>query len=189
MGNSQTGEAESDKMVYGALKCYLWFKQLIINQEGKFSNEYGKNVFRILANPSATKNLISVDDVVEASLRVREKGDLNITYNLVNPVTTTVGEIRGSIFKTIGVDFFVLDLSVEKGEMSKWERLIYRATKIYKPYMLQDDPNWDISNTLRIMGKNKFHKFNPELQCKLYKNYIDKCSYGIQFIQKRANCK
>lgn len=172
MGHSQTGEAESDKMVYGALKCYLWLKQLIMKQEGMAHAKNAVNGLRICANPLATKNLISVDDVIEASLRAREKGDLNLAYNLVNPEPTTVAEICDAIFRTIGADFFVLDSSVEKENMNKLESLIYRATTLYKPYMLQHDPLWDMSNTLRLMGKREFHKFDIEVQSRLYKSYI-----------------
>jgi len=172
MGHSQTGEAESDKMVYGALKCYFWIKQFIMKQEGMAQDKYAPSRLRICANPMATKNLISVDDVVKASLRAREKGERNLAYNLVNPEPTTVAEVCDAIFRTIGTDFFVLDPGVEKEDMNKLESLIYRATSLYKPYMLQDDPAWDMSNTLRLMKKNEFHKFDFEAQCKLYKSYI-----------------
>lgn len=184
MGHSKTAEAESEKMVYGVVKNYFWLKWLILKEFGKIPSEIKKNKLRVRGKPEVFKNLITVDDVIEASLRIKEKGETGTSYHLTNPKMTTLQNIHEAIYDAAGCDFFTFDPTFERESMSKWEHVVDRGIRVYGPHMVNHDPDWDMSNTLKLMKKEEFHELNYELQYFLYKTHILKWISSEGFIGK-----
>jgi nucleoside-diphosphate-sugar epimerase len=168
MGDSVTGEAKSDKMVYGVVK--LCERALRIVQR-----EYGETIpssvnYFIKGNRAASKNLIAIDDVTALMLRVRQKGQVGKTYHLCNPYSTTVGELEVCIQKILNIDFMAIAPDYPDRHDIR-QKMIDRGVKAYEPYLMHSDPVFDMTST-RSISDLAIKPVDEKLQCFLYERYV-----------------
>jgi nucleoside-diphosphate-sugar epimerase len=168
MGDSVTGEAKSDKMVYGVLKlCERALRTL--------QKEYGRTIpssvnYFIKGNRAASKNLIAIDDVTDLMLRVRQKGQVGKTYHLCNPLSTTIGEIHDCVQKALNINFLTAAPDYPDSHDIR-QKMIDRGVRVYEPYVLHSDPVFDMSNTQSISNL-AIKPVDNKLQCFLYERYV-----------------
>ncbi|MFW6449593.1 MAG: SDR family oxidoreductase [Nanoarchaeota archaeon] len=159
VGDSQTGEAESDKMVYGVIKLYGVLDKLM-KRNGQ-SEAVG-----ILGQRDATKNIIPVDNVADAMIAIKDNGQEGKTYHITNPEPTYVGIMHDAITESLGLDKLVISESPGNG---KWRQRVDRFLDVYKDYMTMSDPVFDQSNMFSVY--NGFTKLTKEKQKQLYQRW------------------
>jgi nucleoside-diphosphate-sugar epimerase len=168
MGDSVTGEAKSDKMVYGVLKlCERALRTL--------QKEYGETIpssvnYFIKGNRAASKNLIAIDNVTDLMLRVRQKGQVGKTYHLCNPQSTTIGEIHDCVQKALNINFLTAAPDYPDSHDIR-QKMIDRGVRVYEPYVLHSDPVFDMTNTQSISNL-AIKPVDNKLQCFLYERYV-----------------
>jgi len=170
MGNSKSFEADSDKMVYGVVKLYHTLNRLL-EREYRDENGLPNNLnFDVRGVRSATKNCITVDSVVEMMLAVKNNGQIGQTFHLTNPIPTTIGELHDNILAALDINYLSISPNVHDNGHKK-QKFVNRGVELYEEYMNQDDPVFDMTNVVELIGNNSVPKFDSDLQQKLYKAY------------------
>jgi nucleoside-diphosphate-sugar epimerase len=168
MGDSVTGEAKSDKMVYGVVKlCERALRTL--------QREYGETIppsvnYFIKGNSAASKNLIAIDDVTDLMFQVRQKGQVGKTYHLCNPTSTTIREIHDCVRKILNITFMTVAPDYQDRHDIR-QKMIDRGIKVYEPYLMHSDPVFDMTNTHSISDL-AIKPVDKKLQCFLYERYV-----------------
>jgi nucleoside-diphosphate-sugar epimerase len=160
MADSQTLDAKCDKrMVYG----FMWGVQMaadaLMRKEGKgaFWDNWHKATdpskftevnFRINADPRTPKDLITLDDftnVTEAVLK--DPMRYGRTYNIVNPMKTTVGQIIDTMQRALHITGVTYDPTLTRDQMNNaGEKMFDRAGKDYYPYVHGMESQWKSDN-------------------------------------------
>lgn len=170
MGDTETGDCDSDKMVYGVIKLYD-----IINKV--LSRSYNKNIpkgikYYIKGVSNSLLNLISVNNVVDLILKIGEYGEVNKAFHLTNPNYASVEDIHNYVKYSVGVDYIELKEKLPE-TVDKIQMKINSSVKIYDSYMTVSDPTFDLKNTLEVVGdRYKFDFFDKKLQVFLYSKYL-----------------
>ena len=95
------------------------------------------------------KNLVTVDDVVALCLAIRAKGTAtNKTFNLVNSNNLTIGDALEAIQRILKVSGYCYDPSLSRATLrdEAVERAAFRYTRMYWPYALNTEPQWQTGN-------------------------------------------
>jgi nucleoside-diphosphate-sugar epimerase len=171
MGHSESGEVESDKMVYGVVKLYhLLFKLLKreYRDKGKIPDDLR---YFTKGEQDATKNLIAVDDVIRVMNAIRENGEIGKTYHVCNPKYNTVWNIIQTIQDSLNINIVNLSMNMVESNDKK-QKMINKGVKIYEPYMTITDPIFDLTNVSNVYPIEKIKQFTKELQLFMYSHYI-----------------
>lgn len=190
MGDSKTGDAMSeDRMVYGYLlglyhAALQSFIEPSINPKEKnfweywnnCGNEYKNIDMKFRADGNTTKNLVTLDDVVNTCMAIR-KDPLKEgrTYNVVNPFNTTVKEIIDTMQKTLHIQGIEYIPNLSQQDINKDnlpERLAFRQTKPYWPYVHINEPEWSYDN-VKNLGIRRV-EMNTNLLHFLMESYVNK---------------
>ena len=148
MGNSRTGEVSVDKMVYGILKTYHLVRRLV-NREYR-DGPPKKLKYYVKGNPSVTKNLICVDDVVRLMLEIRRKGEIGRTYHCTNPQTISIGKLHEILTKLLNINFFEMKVDFSPDVTDRKQRVVDRGVEVYQDYMLHSDPIFNQTNLNKV---------------------------------------
>jgi len=171
VGHSQTGEAESDKMVYGVVRCYhtlaSWLERNVHDHNGRRP----KLRYVVRADYDVAKNLICVDDCVRIMLAARERGALRRTYHACHHQTLDTGAEHQIMCRILGIDYLKIDPSHD-GTTDVVQKFIDRGLRVFEPYMLHSDPIFDLSNT-RALGGYELHPMDAERFTFLVKCYVE----------------
>ena len=182
VGDSKTAGNFSNYGPYGILRMidlsvsrlkHIYKKKNLLfkNNDIKMQDNIFYIPIRVIGRYEKPLNLITVDYAIKAIMSIF-KNDNNIgkTYHITNSCPPTVGMLKDCIFdilKARGVKF--VDAKVfDKKPMKIWESTFNRNIKLYQPYLLFDEPNFDTVNTQNVL-RNKDIK-----QVKLDKNLITK---------------
>jgi nucleoside-diphosphate-sugar epimerase len=141
LGDSRTHEAESDKMVYGALKTYHRFLQVL---RGKYTTEQiralGQTPFRMQARPEVSKNCICLDDAVGLlAALMQARPDPGSVFHLTNPHPTTVAGLHAAVLRSLDLDCLALTAE-EVSDPQAEEALLARGMGVYRPYLTNEEP-------------------------------------------------
>ena len=168
IGHSKTGKSEGERrMVYG----YIAGLYHAIAESGQFGaepefweqwhkreqtprNEWPLVPCRLRGYPPSTKNLVAIDDAVEVILRIAESGNVTgKTYHIVNPHNTTYGEIIEGMSKALRVNGLkpAGDLT-EVNPDNPIELTAHRYLRVFWPYIMDSDPEWDTTNMQQAVG-------------------------------------
>ena len=106
---------------------------------------------RLLVDAETTKNMVTIDDVISVCLALRRSGTAaGKTYNIVNRNNLTIGQIGVVIQRLLKITGYVADPSLT-GQTVKGgsivERVAFRYTRLFWPYALNSEPDWETTNT------------------------------------------
>jgi len=188
MGHSRTGDAMGeDRMVYG-YQLGVYYSALYNFEPPRDKNfwDYWKSSngepktirTRLRADGNTTKNLVTLDDVVNVSMAIRNSDDnASRTYNVVNPKNVTVKQIIDTMQRTLhiqGIEYIPNlpkeDIKCESGTQT--ERLAYRQTEPYWPYVHNMEPTWKYDNVSALGVKRV--EMTPNLLDFLLTTYVNK---------------
>jgi nucleoside-diphosphate-sugar epimerase len=153
VGDSRNGAAESDKMIYGALKVLWRFRGLL---EGKYGPSgmaaIPPGAFAVLGNDEVEKNLICVDDLIRLMLAVVHEGPSpGSVLHLVNPRTVRVRELYSAMVELLGITCLRLVPSLPD-VLSEEEQALRHGIEVYEPYIFSQEPVFDTSRTRALVG-------------------------------------
>ncbi len=153
VGDSRTGEAESDKMLYGAFKVFWRLRTLL---ESKYPPAalaaLPAGRFSLTGRPEVAKNALCLDDAVRLLLAVAAAGSPRGTIlHLVNPRPATVGDVVGAMREVLGLG--CLGVRPEApAEPTVEDRLIERGLSVYGPYVQVAEPAFDQARLRALLG-------------------------------------
>ena len=169
IGDSETGWAESDKVVYGYLKSYKRFRDVLSN---KYSEEEIKTLaarpFYIYGDSAVPKNCICINDLVRLTLAVmRKKPARGTVFNMSNPVASSMDYIHRAFCDVLDIgcmDFSTTPLAEKRVE----EKILDRGTEVYRPYMTTKEPVFDQTSLRSLIGDVAVDAVSPVNREKLH---------------------
>ncbi|WP_139490147.1 SDR family oxidoreductase [Brevibacillus dissolubilis] len=146
IGDSKTGEADTNLTMYGLIKCV-----------GKFYQDLGRpetGTYRILAGPDIRLNFVPVDVVCDAILNAYEQGVTEGIFHVTHPDGLLVKSMFASICRNLGApeNFVVPDAQVTVEDMCGRERLLNRFIATFLSY-LNNAPVFYNPNTLELFAE------------------------------------
>ncbi|MBI6546825.1 MAG: DUF2156 domain-containing protein [Cyanobacteria bacterium NC_groundwater_1444_Ag_S-0.65um_54_12] len=150
VGDSRTGQVNSDKMAYGVLRSYFRLRETLKNKYS--SEELKQQHFTVLGRTTVAKNLICVDDVIRLLVMIiQSRPPRGSIFHLTNPHPTTLGEIHRAFSTALGMDY--LEMREElPAILQPEEELMQRGIEVYRPYMTCDEPRFDQSALRSWLG-------------------------------------
>jgi nucleoside-diphosphate-sugar epimerase len=122
------------------------------NVNGNRSNWLDLRGVRVDADPRCTENAVTIDDVVNVFMAVqRDPSRHGKTYNIVNPVPVTMQTLVDSTLTALKARNLVLDPTLVVDKKSPGERLMYKRTSVYRPYVHLKEPIWEMGNTRAVV--------------------------------------
>jgi nucleoside-diphosphate-sugar epimerase len=150
VGDSKTGESESDKMAYGALRSYWAFREFLRARHAETGEAHG--TFRVLCSDEIRRNFLCVDDATRltASIAAAHPPAGTIVH-VVNPVTTDMQQCAEAALECLEFDSIALTSSIQ-GALTTEERMLARNLRLYGPYMTMQEPVFELANLRAIVG-------------------------------------
>lgn len=188
IGNSDNGDAEGEKrMIYGYLHAmYVATKFKLYRMNKKENNkrmgyaDYFKSVksgeeldcdIRLVGNEKTIKNVVPVDQLVEACIAaIDSPNSIGRTYN-VGGTEFTIGEMLNSMQRALKIKGFRFEPCWDGKTQDPIEEGLTKELAPYKPYVTISDPTWDDKN-LRSLGVN-LPKINPSKFDHMMSHYVD----------------
>ncbi len=169
MGHSRTGAADSGKTVYGVFKTYWRLREVLRNKHNDAEIQaLSSDPFVVVCRPEVTKNLLCLDDVVRLMLEVAVRHPSSGTiYHLANPCPTNVSAVIGSMLSLLGLRCLILDPQPPERPRVE-EQLIERGTHVYRPYMLNDEAEFDQTQLRRLIGDQAVDSVLPMTRSRLH---------------------
>ncbi len=153
VGDSRSGAAESDKMIYGALKVLARFRGMLEARYGRSGmNAIPAGAFAVLGHDDVEKNLICVDDLIRLMLAVvRAAPEPGSVFHLVNPRTVSVRELYSAMVELLGITCLRLAPSLPE-RLSEEEEALRHGIEVYEPYIFSQEPVFDTARTRALLG-------------------------------------
>jgi nucleoside-diphosphate-sugar epimerase len=153
VGDSRSGAAESDKMIYGALKVLWKFRGLLEAKYGASGMAtLPRGAFAVLGHDEVEKNLICVDDLIRLMLAVtRQDPAPGSVFHLVNPRTVSVRELYTAMVELLGIECLRLAPSLPDA-LSEEEQVLRHGIGVYEPYIFSQEPVFDTTRTRGLLG-------------------------------------
>ncbi len=145
VGDSDTGEADSEFTLYGFMRALDVFKRRV----NRSKNNPDK-VYRLLGSKDSTSNFVPVNYVADILALAEKKAEPNMIYNIINPKPATNNDIFYFIKKAL--DFDKLEI-VEGGAdiiLSAEEERINEMIVVLKQYLTRSF-DFDDSNTQKLI--------------------------------------
>lgn len=178
LGDSLSGRADG-KTVYDVAKM----ARLAWLRAGQVARRQGVEPpkrFRVVVNPSAHKNLLALDWVVETMLRARAgSGAMRQVYHITHPTPAAVGDLIHSIAGALGIQGYEPVDELDEDTLNTAENLLHRAAATLRSYMVRDDPVFDCANTLRAAGALGYPRVD--------RAYLDTCIRAF-LMQRFGSC-
>lgn len=169
MGDSKTGEAKSNKMVYGV------FRGLYISRKLAERNRLPLNI-RSIGLENSDHNLVAVNEAVDAMLGLNDEANIGKTFHLTNDTTATNRELYDVMAEVLNEndgDFEVCVELVGESEPENMNRaeilLNNHFLAPYKPYMIKNEPIFDKTNLHQALPGFEFTKLDYKL---LFEKYL-----------------
>jgi nucleoside-diphosphate-sugar epimerase len=158
VGDSRTGDAKGEnRMFYGYLLALYRSALHMFGDEEQFRKNWKANGerpdvnARLFGSVGTTKNIVTIDDVVNVCDAVRGADDnLGKTYNIVNVNNLTMGDATSVIEDALRIKGFSFDSSLSSRDRlnrdSVAERAAHRFTKQFWKYFQVSEPDWKHDN-------------------------------------------
>jgi nucleoside-diphosphate-sugar epimerase len=163
MGDSKSFDSHGDNRgFYGYIYSLFRVARAHLGGDHKFwkywsgaencANRMDLNV-RLAGHDDVKKNIVTIDYVVDATERIlTDERYLGRTYNLVNNYIA-VREAADAIEDGLRVTGFKYVPSLALEEINKGNRAevkAFQTTRLYHPYTIKSDPNWETTNAARL---------------------------------------
>lgn len=170
MGDSVTGEAFSDKMVYGVCKVYNHVSDWLKRELAGGSERTDEYAYYVLGHDHADKNCICIDDAVRLMLAVRNHGEIGRTYHCCHPQPVSVLDLHREVTRAADAPFIHLSPQ-QVPDADRKQRFLDKGCDVYAPYMLLSDPPFDLRNSRAVAPDFSPTPVTPTLLRKLFNVY------------------
>lgn len=152
VGDSKTGEADSEFTLYGFMRALDIFRRRIVRK-----NESGNNrVYRVVANPIGTSNFVPVDYVAEILALAITKAEPYGIYNITNPNPPTNAEVLDMFQDALGFHRLTTVDDHHNYELSPEEEKLNEMIDTFKVYLASDITFKD-DNTKKLINGTDIH--------------------------------
>lgn len=150
IGHSQTGEVDSDKMMYGLIKAYHTADRLRRRPNRKSKDADGPQMLFMNADPGVSLNAICVDDVIRAMQAIRERGELSKTYHCTHYQPVIIGRLHDEVMRCLDIKNLTMTLDRPATHpKTGLQAVLDRASRVYEEYITAHDP---------VFGRNNIDK-------------------------------
>ncbi|MBE1555888.1 SDR family oxidoreductase [Sporosarcina limicola] len=145
VGDSETGEADSEFTLYGFMRALDVFKRRISR-----SSANSDTIYRVLGSKHATSNLVPVNYVADILAVAAKKAEPGMIYNITNPSPATNFAILTLIKNAL--DFNQLEIIEEAppGTLTADEEKLNGMISVFNAYLSRSF-DFDDSNTQRLI--------------------------------------
>ncbi|MFG6121380.1 SDR family oxidoreductase [Thalassobacillus sp. B23F22_16] len=146
VGDSKTGEADSEFTLYGFMRALEIFKR---RMERKKENDR-QTTYRVVANPAGTSNFVPVDYVAEILALGLTRAEPYGIYNITNPNPSTNAEVLDLFQDALGFHRLTTVDDHQHYELSPEEEKLNDMIDTFKVY-LASDITFEDDNTQRLI--------------------------------------
>jgi nucleoside-diphosphate-sugar epimerase len=194
IGHSKTYDSMGQqRMIYGwagaqSLAMLMWFHMQGIEkpefwqrwQELAHIDSWPVLPLRLKADRTTTQNTVCIDDAATVMDAIRNEimedpPGVSRVYNLVSPWplgTDFIVDSIQSVFKCKGIQYCPgLDLECIPRE-NKAERMLNKITEVYRPYVLNKEPEFEMENVRALVPDEERPQITPILFMGLMLNYF-----------------
>lgn len=164
MGHSMTGEAFGEtRMFYGGLLAMYRSALVSSKNEQEFWDSWHRTPSghfidvnaRVCGHVHVTKNMVTVDDVINVMMMIRQSPRVIYkAFNVVNKTNLSVGCIIQAMADALKITGFRLDPSLSaqdvKNRRSRVERFLHSHCRDWQSYLLYSEPAWETTNVDRL---------------------------------------
>ncbi|MFA9556829.1 SDR family oxidoreductase [Evansella sp. AB-rgal1] len=130
IGDSETGEADTNFGLYGVLRAVELLKKI----DSKVS-EAGESVYRLVMDKSTTSHIVPVDYVTKLLVLGLSCGKKNTIYHLTNPHPPTNELVLNTIKEVFEFDSLHLISVEDEHTLSKLEVKVNHQLDVFKDYL------------------------------------------------------
>lgn len=154
VGDSETGEADSEFTIYGFMRALDVFKRRVTRRE-----EDPSKVYRVLGSKNSTSNFVPVNYVADILALAVSKAEAGKIYNITNPKPATNYDIL-SIIKN-ALDFNKLEIieSANHGVLTDEEERLNGMISVFNDYLSRSF-DFDDTNTQMLIEGSQIEHLN-----------------------------
>ncbi len=145
VGDSETGEADSEFTLYGFMRALDVFKRRVTRKA-----EQSDTIYRVLGSKDSTSNLVPVNYVADILALAAKKADAGLIYNITNPSPTT-NYVLLTLIKN-ALDFKQLETieAIDAETMTAEEEKLNGMISVFNAYLSRSF-DFDDNNTQRLI--------------------------------------
>jgi nucleoside-diphosphate-sugar epimerase len=171
VGDSITGEADSEFTLYGFMRALDVFKRRISR-----SSEEPDRVYRVLGSKHATSNFVPVNYVADILALAESKAKPNTIYNITNPDPATNFDILTLIKNALDFNQLEIIENAENANLTAEEVRLNEMISVFIDYLSRSFDFKDDNTVELIKGSEIEHLHMPEETLKMIINAY----FGIQ---------
>nr|WP_204502027.1 SDR family oxidoreductase [Aquibacillus albus] len=154
VGDSNTGEADSQFTLYGFMRALDVFKRKILRKETTLNTTY-----RIIANRAGTSNFVPVDYVAEVLSLALLNAEKNKIYHITNPKPPSNWELINMFKQALSFDRLSIVENFENYKLSAEEEKLNRMVDVFKVY-LATNIEFEDHNTQKLIHNTQVTHLN-----------------------------
>ncbi len=129
VGDSKTGEADSEFTLYGFMRALAVFKRKTAKRSGE------EKIYRLNVSDNGTSNLVPVDYVSDILSLAPEKAQRNKIYHITNPNPPGNMEILGMIKEALGFENLSVVENTGTCQLDEAEVKLNSLIEVFKVYL------------------------------------------------------
>ena len=145
VGDSKTGEADSNFTLYGFLRALDVFKKRVERKENDPTT-----IYKLVGSKFATSNVVPVDYVADILALAVTKAEAGKIYNITNPAPFTNFHFLTLIKESLNFNRLEIIEHAAPGTLSQEEEHVNGMIKIFNSYLSRSF-NFDDSNTQHLI--------------------------------------
>ncbi|WP_318616463.1 SDR family oxidoreductase [Sporosarcina sp. YIM B06819] len=145
VGDSETGEADSEFTLYGFMRALDVFKRRVIR---KASN--ADTIYHVIGSKNATSNLVPVNYVADILALAAKKAEAGVIYNITNPSPATNYDLLTMIKNALNFNQLAIIEDVDVQTLTTEEQQLNGMISVFNAYLSRSF-NFDDSNTQRLI--------------------------------------
>lgn len=145
VGDSETGEADSEFTLYGFMRALDVFKRRVTR---KVSN--ADTIYHVIGSKTATSNLVPVNYVADILAIAAKKAQAGMIYNITNPSPATNYDLLTMIKNSLDFAQLAIIEDVDVNTLTPDEQRLNGMIKVFNAYLTRSF-NFDDSNTQQLI--------------------------------------
>ena len=145
VGDSVTGEADSEFTLYGFMRALDVFKRRIAR-----TADNPNTIYRVLGSKHSTSNFVPVNYVADILAYAESNAEANTIYNITNPKPATNHKILSLIKDALDFDKLEIIEAAEPGLLTSEESRLNEMIQVFNDYLSRSF-DFDDKNTQRLI--------------------------------------
>lgn len=156
VGDSETGEADSEFTLYGFMRALDVFKRRVTR-----SSDDPNRIYRVLGSKDSTSNFVPVNYVADILAIAERKAEPNTIYNITNPKPATNYDILTLIKNALDFDKLEIIEDAEKDALTVEEERLNEMISVFNDYLSRSFDFNDTNTQKLIEGSSIQHLDMP----------------------------